>query len=190
MAHWRAVTVTTWYGARALGSQQQAFEHHENVSVLCKEELFMQGKTVSMQRGRFQCSSLIFITTTWCPKYWFCSSFPALSIWVCAHTYYTHVCIHTYTVIAWACSLLRGYSGDSEHVGIMESRIWGLLLVFCGWTRISPAQLSTDVWYLGGLGRPLYLESENRGSSTVCRFLAVCPLASDFTFLSLTFFIC
>jgi len=39
MAHWRAVTVTAWYGARAFGSQQQAPEHHENVSVLCKEEL-------------------------------------------------------------------------------------------------------------------------------------------------------
>lgn len=39
MAHRRAVTVTAWYGARTFGSQQQAPEHHENVSVLCKEEL-------------------------------------------------------------------------------------------------------------------------------------------------------
>lgn len=39
MAHWRAVTVIAWYDARAFGSQQQAFEHHENVSVLYKEEL-------------------------------------------------------------------------------------------------------------------------------------------------------
>lgn len=39
MAHWRAVTVTAWCGARAFGSQQQAPTHHENISGLCKEEI-------------------------------------------------------------------------------------------------------------------------------------------------------
>ena len=39
MAHWRAVAMTTWYHARTFGSQQQAFEHHKNINVSCKEGL-------------------------------------------------------------------------------------------------------------------------------------------------------